>query len=181
MPTRLDVLLQRRKSAAAELFHRHITASASAGVKPAVTRAARALSVLIESDPGSSLLFDAFSSREPVSTSLENALGGRGDGDRLGSFPVKLYQLIDDFAWGTRAVNGRSGVFGPRVPEFRPSGAVCTAIWKNRDSYPSKTGILRQNSGIEPWTILPERNWKQRFFGASSRICAPAAMSRTSI
>jgi hypothetical protein len=39
MPTRLDVLLQRRKSAAAGLFHRHITASASAGIKPAVTRA----------------------------------------------------------------------------------------------------------------------------------------------
>src|SRR5690349_6747375 len=33
-----------------------------------------ALSVLIESAPGSTLCFDAFSSREPVSTSLENAL-----------------------------------------------------------------------------------------------------------
>jgi hypothetical protein len=38
------------------------------------TTPARALSVLIESEPGSNLLFDAFSSREPVSTSLENAL-----------------------------------------------------------------------------------------------------------
>jgi hypothetical protein len=35
------------------------------------------------------------------------------------------------------------------MPESRLSGAVCTAIWKNRDSYPSKTGILKQNSGIE--------------------------------
>jgi hypothetical protein len=43
MPTRLEVLLQRRKSAAAELFHRHITANASAGNKPAVTRAEKGL------------------------------------------------------------------------------------------------------------------------------------------
>src|SRR5258708_37583989 len=35
MPTRLEVLLQRRKSAAAELLHRHIKANASAGIKPA--------------------------------------------------------------------------------------------------------------------------------------------------
>src|ERR1700738_2291239 len=39
MPTRLEVLLQRRKSAAAGPFHRHRKASASAGSKPAVTRA----------------------------------------------------------------------------------------------------------------------------------------------
>jgi hypothetical protein len=31
--------LQRRKSAAAGAFHRHITAKASAGIKPAVRRA----------------------------------------------------------------------------------------------------------------------------------------------
>src|SRR6267142_44692 len=41
MPTRLAVLLQRRKSAAAELFHRHATASASAGQSPYITRAKR--------------------------------------------------------------------------------------------------------------------------------------------
>ena len=35
---------------------------------------ARALSVLIESEPGSGLLFGRFSLREPVSTSLEHAL-----------------------------------------------------------------------------------------------------------
>src|ERR1700731_2404216 len=40
MPTRLEVLLQRRKSAAAGLFHRHRKASTSAGSKPAVRRAA---------------------------------------------------------------------------------------------------------------------------------------------
>ena len=34
----------------------------------------RAFSVLMESEPGSNLLFDALSLREPVSTSLENAL-----------------------------------------------------------------------------------------------------------
>src|ERR1700712_2654495 len=39
MPTRLDVLLQSRKSAAAELFHRPITANASTGRRPAVRRA----------------------------------------------------------------------------------------------------------------------------------------------
>src|SRR5882757_1958375 len=38
MPTRLEVLLQRRKSAAAGLFHRHRNASTSAGIKPAVMR-----------------------------------------------------------------------------------------------------------------------------------------------
>src|SRR5580704_17239262 len=43
MPTRLEVLLQRRKSAAAELFHRDITTSASAGSKPAVMRAENGL------------------------------------------------------------------------------------------------------------------------------------------
>src|ERR1700738_3109440 len=43
MPTRLEVLLQRRKSAAAELFHRHITANASAGNRPAVRRAEKGL------------------------------------------------------------------------------------------------------------------------------------------
>src|SRR6266700_1240531 len=35
MPTRLEVLLQRRKSAAAGLFQRHRTANASAGIEPA--------------------------------------------------------------------------------------------------------------------------------------------------
>jgi hypothetical protein len=34
----------------------------------AAQRRLRTLSVLIESEPGSNLLFDAFSSREPVST-----------------------------------------------------------------------------------------------------------------
>src|ERR1700756_2256018 len=43
MPTRLEVLLQSRKSAAAGPFHRHRKASASAGSKPAVTRAANRL------------------------------------------------------------------------------------------------------------------------------------------
>src|SRR6476620_7267763 len=41
MPTRLAVLLQRRKSAAAEPFHRHATASASAGQSPDIARAKR--------------------------------------------------------------------------------------------------------------------------------------------
>src|ERR1700736_720874 len=41
MPTRLDVLLQRRKSAAAGLFHRQITPSASSGHSPAFRRADR--------------------------------------------------------------------------------------------------------------------------------------------
>src|SRR5258705_12875905 len=39
MTTRLEVLLQRRKSAAAGPFHRHIAASASNGIKPAARRA----------------------------------------------------------------------------------------------------------------------------------------------
>src|SRR3954467_13894464 len=39
MPTRLDVLLQSRKSADAGLLHRHAAASASAGIRPAVMRA----------------------------------------------------------------------------------------------------------------------------------------------
>jgi len=43
MPTRLEVLLQRRKSAAAGLFHRHIAASASTGIKPGIRRADRGL------------------------------------------------------------------------------------------------------------------------------------------
>src|SRR6266536_63167 len=43
MPTRLDVLLQRRKSAAAGLFHRQITASASAGSRPGIRRTKRGL------------------------------------------------------------------------------------------------------------------------------------------
>jgi hypothetical protein len=34
MPTRLEVLLQRRKSAAAGLFQRQRTANASAGIEP---------------------------------------------------------------------------------------------------------------------------------------------------
>src|ERR1051325_6296641 len=41
MPTRLEVLLQSRKSAAAGLLHRHIPASASIGIRPAVMRAER--------------------------------------------------------------------------------------------------------------------------------------------
>src|SRR5260221_13791112 len=44
MPTRLEVLLQRRKSAAAGLFHRNITARASAGIQPVVRRAENGLS-----------------------------------------------------------------------------------------------------------------------------------------
>src|SRR6266702_8978988 len=41
MPTRLDVLLQRRKSAAAELFHSPASANASTGARPAMMRAER--------------------------------------------------------------------------------------------------------------------------------------------
>ena len=42
-------------------------------------REARAFSVPIESERGSISCFDAFSSREPVSTSLENALAAAAD------------------------------------------------------------------------------------------------------
>jgi hypothetical protein len=35
MPTRLEVLLQRRKSAAAGLVHKHSIANASVGITPA--------------------------------------------------------------------------------------------------------------------------------------------------
>src|SRR5689334_6553927 len=38
MPTRLEVLLQSRKSAAAGLFHRQAAANASIGIRPAVMR-----------------------------------------------------------------------------------------------------------------------------------------------
>src|SRR3954466_3474549 len=41
MPTRLEVLLQSRKSAAAGLFHRHAAANASSGIRPGVMRAER--------------------------------------------------------------------------------------------------------------------------------------------
>jgi hypothetical protein len=41
MPTRLEVLLQSRKSAAAGLLHAHVTANASIGIRPAVMRAER--------------------------------------------------------------------------------------------------------------------------------------------
>src|SRR6266702_760823 len=41
MPTRLDVLLQRRKSAAAELFHSPASANATTGARPAMMRAER--------------------------------------------------------------------------------------------------------------------------------------------
>jgi hypothetical protein len=37
----------------------------------------------MESEPGSSFCFDAFSSREPISTSLENALKTRQIGIEL--------------------------------------------------------------------------------------------------
>src|SRR5258708_8712547 len=43
MPTRLEVLLQRRKSAAAGLLHRHITASAATGTRPAAMRVEKRL------------------------------------------------------------------------------------------------------------------------------------------
>src|SRR5438034_1999067 len=41
MPTRLEVLLQSRKSAAAGLLHRQAAANASIGIRPAVMRAGR--------------------------------------------------------------------------------------------------------------------------------------------
>jgi hypothetical protein len=41
------------------------------------SRRPKACSVLIESEPGFGLLFDAFSSREPVPTSRENAMTER--------------------------------------------------------------------------------------------------------
>src|SRR3954467_947081 len=41
MPTRLEVLLQSRKSAAAGLLHRDAAANASSGIRPAVMRAER--------------------------------------------------------------------------------------------------------------------------------------------
>src|SRR4030095_3043225 len=39
MPTRLEVLLQSRKSAAAGLAHRHVAANGNIGIRPAVMRA----------------------------------------------------------------------------------------------------------------------------------------------
>src|SRR5882757_11423363 len=51
MPTLLEVLLQRRKSAAAEPFHRHATASASAGQRPVVARVERGME-RVDSDAG---------------------------------------------------------------------------------------------------------------------------------
>ena len=53
---------------------------------------ARANSVLIESKPGSNSLFDAFSSREPVPTSLENAM------HRAVSFKAFLFGVLFDAA-----------------------------------------------------------------------------------
>src|SRR3569623_506324 len=41
MPTRLEVLLQSRKSAAAGLLHRQAAAKASAGIRPAIMRVRR--------------------------------------------------------------------------------------------------------------------------------------------
>src|SRR6185312_2464045 len=41
MPTRLEVLLQSRKSAAAGLLHRQAAPNASIGIRPAVMRAGR--------------------------------------------------------------------------------------------------------------------------------------------
>ena len=59
-----------------------------------------ALSVLIESEPGSDLFFDAFSSREPVSTSLENALDQRPSVPPLAPLllPAGAFLFSDDRA-----------------------------------------------------------------------------------
>src|SRR5450756_1176751 len=98
MPTRLEVLLHRRKSAAAELFHRHITASASAGINPAVRRAA-------------------------------NRLGRWGF---VGIIQLKLYQIVDDFAWTNRDCQRTSGYF--KAMGGRNRTRLCpiwAAIWQN--------------------------------------------------
>jgi hypothetical protein len=50
---------------------------------------------------------------------------------------------------GTGLSTAEAAFSGQGLPKSCPSGAVCTAIWKNRDSYPSNTGIVEQNSGIE--------------------------------
>src|ERR1700722_13533506 len=148
MPTRLDVLLQRRKSAAAELLHRHTAANASAGSKPAVMRGA-------------------------------NRLGGWGFS---GVIQVKLYQLIDDFAWTTRRCQRGWRCFQAEgYPNLTRPALFAPGYGKNRDSYPCRTGIVGKIAGSWSWTTIPERNLKLRFFGASSRICAPARTFRTSI
>jgi uncharacterized protein len=54
---------------------------------------------------------------------------------------------------GTGLSTAEAAFSGQGLPESRPQStvlsAVCTAIWKNRDSYPSNTGIVEQNGGID--------------------------------
>src|SRR5229473_1972742 len=74
MPTRLEVLLQRRKSAAAELFHRHITANASAGNKPAVMRAEKRLGRW----ESSGIIQRSYINSLTISRAWAGAVNGRG-------------------------------------------------------------------------------------------------------
>jgi hypothetical protein len=99
MPTRLEVLLQSRKSAAADPFHRQATMND----RPATRAALKRL-----------------------------AVWGRRSESR-GIITAKLYQDIDDFAWGP--VGGQAE-FRMRGQAIECSKAlnrrdICVAKWKN--------------------------------------------------
>jgi NADH:ubiquinone oxidoreductase subunit len=72
-------------------------------------RTIRACSVPIESDGGSSSLFDAFSSREPVSTSLENALVLLEPALPMKLFFLKVFTWWNGQTFGTQLWTWRFG------------------------------------------------------------------------
>src|SRR5580704_5216786 len=99
MPTRLAVLLQRRKSADADPFHRQASANSRAGDQEAVRRFA----VWVR------------------------------ESESLGIIEAKLYQHIDDFAWGSSTVKRNLARVSRHWSSLKPCNRrnVCVAIWKN--------------------------------------------------
>src|ERR1700730_3529668 len=99
MPTRLEVLLQRRKSAAAEPFHRHRIASASAGTKPAVTRAEKGLgrresSGIIQGSYINSLMISRDRTGLSTAKGAFSAMGSRKSGPRMLGLPRDMAKSV---------------------------------------------------------------------------------------
>src|ERR1700710_2422235 len=101
MPPRLEVLLQRRKSACAALLHRHVTASASAGIKPAVAGAENTLGGECLRIIQRSYINSGAISREhaePVNRSARNFRQRVAEIPLLGSmFALRYGEICDNF------------------------------------------------------------------------------------
>src|SRR5579872_828230 len=160
MPTRLDVLLQRRKSAAADPFHRQATANDRAGIKAAPRRFA------VWGGKSESLGIIAAKLYQDIDGFAWGWPGGQAD------FRMRVGPLV-----GAKALKS-GAIFASRC------GKICDSFLPllKHDDLRCHAARSRDQGRNWSWqsTTKPERNSKPQPFGAFCSICVPAPTCRTS-